>query len=85
MVSDLTLLSHQKSTNLSAEAGDQYRRDVEGGGGGGHFMCSATRRVVRPGWVRSREGEWHLVIQSDHWAISQVEISGLTTSNSSPG
>ena len=85
MVSDLTLLSHQKSTNLSAEAGDQYRRDVEGGGGGGHFMCSATRRVVRPGWVRSREGEWHLVIQSHHWAITQVETSGLTTSNSSPG
>ena len=80
MVSDLTLLSHQKSTNLSAEAGD-----VEGGGDGGHFMCSARRRVVRPGWVRSREGEWHLVIQSHHWAISQVETSGLTTSNSSPG
>ena len=37
-------------------------------------MCSTQTRLVKPGWVRSKEGAWHLVIQSPDWGINQVCI-----------
>ena len=42
-------------------------------------MCSTQTRLVRPGGGRSREGAWHVVIQSDDWGINQVEISSYTS------
>ena len=35
-------------------------------------MCSSRSRVVRPGWVRSEAGVWHVVVQSSHWAVNQL-------------
>ena len=35
-------------------------------------MCSSRTRVVRPGWVRSSDGVWHVVVQSASWDISQL-------------
>ena len=35
-------------------------------------MCSSRTRVVRPGWVRSSTGVWHVVVQSASWDISQL-------------
>ena len=42
-------------------------------------MCSTQTKVVRPGWVRSKEGLWYVVIQSSDWGVDQVsgERSGI--------
>ena len=41
----------------------------------GHFLCSTQINYITPGWVRTANGEWLVVIQSKQWDISQVKFT----------